>query len=268
MKTLKEKEMLIKWARLLGEEVDPELIASVEKEKRLQKQLEVMKERLEEPKPVPDVQIEPEPIIEPVIEDQIQEQAIEQENSIVDQVTQYIHENTSRKNKQTNVLNEEVPDRKYQELNDKIERLYKRILAMSLGGGGGGEVNLLNLDDFNRGSIGNGRVLRYSSDRYPKTFYMGFENAKEITGNTYTTTVNDYYIGVNHDGQVNITLMSNPEEGRQVVIKDELGKASWAHKYIDIFPAAGDLIDNHDKARIAIDYGSLTLIYRNGWRII
>ena len=43
-----------------------------------------------------------------------------------------------------------------------------------------------------------------------------------VTGNSYTIARKDYYVGVNHDGEVTITLPSGyVEPGRGLIIKDE-----------------------------------------------
>jgi hypothetical protein len=90
-----------------------------------------------------------------------------------------------------------------------------------------------------------------------------------VTNSSYTPTDEDYYIGVNHLGPVTITLPENVETGTCYVIKDELGQASQGtNRYIEILPSGTDTIDGKEKVTIAIDYGSLTLIYRNGWRVV
>ena len=90
-----------------------------------------------------------------------------------------------------------------------------------------------------------------------------------VTSSSYTPTDVDYYIGINFEGSVTITLPENAENGTCYVIKDELGQASQgAHRYIEIIPSGEDKIDGMNKATIAIDYGSLTLIYRNGWKVV
>lgn len=89
----------------------------------------------------------------------------------------------------------------------------------------------------------------------------------------HTTTVNepayqigrkDYYVGVNYPGSVNIILPTqNVKAGRQVIVKDESGICSTNNITI-----TGTSIDNNTTAILAIDNGSLTFIYNNGWRII
>jgi hypothetical protein len=91
-----------------------------------------------------------------------------------------------------------------------------------------------------------------------------------VTGSSYSATPLDYYIGVSYGGPVTITLPTNPETGRQIVVKDESGNAgSGASRYITIVGAtSSQTIDNQSSAILNINNGGLHFIYRNGWRII
>jgi hypothetical protein len=84
-----------------------------------------------------------------------------------------------------------------------------------------------------------------------------------ITQSSYTVGRKDYYIGINYPGPVTVNLPSSAAHGRQLVIKDESGLAGTNN--ITIF---GYSLDNDTNANIAINNGSITLIYNNGWRII
>jgi hypothetical protein len=107
--------------------------------------------------------------------------------------------------------------------------------------GGGGETNLAYMD-------------------MPLTY---------ITTSSYTITPQDYYIGVNYAGSVTITLPTPRKDGKTYIVKDELGEASkGVNRYITILPSGSDTIDGRDRAIIAYDYGSLTFVYRNGWRVV
>jgi hypothetical protein len=92
---------------------------------------------------------------------------------------------------------------------------------------------------------------------------------KYITSSTYTLTPQDYYIGINYAGAVTITLPIPRKNGKTYIVKDELGEASMGvNRYITILPSGSDTIDGRDRAIIAYDYGSLTFVYRNGWRVV
>lgn len=91
-----------------------------------------------------------------------------------------------------------------------------------------------------------------------------------VTGSSYQVTDSDYYVGVNHDGPVTITLPVSPETGRQITIKDESGNCGKGvnHRITIVGGSASHKIDNQDSAVLAIDNGALQFIYRAGWRII
>lgn len=92
---------------------------------------------------------------------------------------------------------------------------------------------------------------------------------KYVTTSSYIVTPQDYYIGVNYPGAVTITLPTPRKNGKTYIIKDELGEASkGVNRYITIIPSGSDTIDSRDRAFIAYDYGSLTFVYRNGWRVV
>jgi hypothetical protein len=92
---------------------------------------------------------------------------------------------------------------------------------------------------------------------------------KYVTTSSYTVTPQDYYIGVNYAGAVTITLPTPKKNGKTYIVKDELGEASkGVNRYITILPSGSDTIDSRDRAFIAYDYGSLTFVYRNGWRVV
>jgi hypothetical protein len=118
-----------------------------------------------------------------------------------------------------------------------LSRIQQQISTL----GGGGETNLAYMD-------------------MPLTY---------ITTSSYTITPQDYYIGVNYAGAVTITLPTPRKDGKTYIVKDELGEASkGVNRYITILPSGSDTIDGRNRAIIAYDYGSLTFVYRNGWRVV
>lgn len=126
------------------------------------------------------------------------------------------------------------------ELEDHYKTFLNRIQQQLSTLGGGGEANITFLDT-------------------PTTI---------VNSSSYEVKTKDYYIGVNYAGVVTVTL-PKPTIGKRIVVKDESGKASWNNRHIRIVPfSASDKIDNEDAAIIQIDNGSLTFIYREGWRII
>lgn len=89
-----------------------------------------------------------------------------------------------------------------------------------------------------------------------------------VNSSSYSMTNNDHYIGVNYAGVVSITLPSGQINGKKVIIKDESGNAGNKNREIVIIGYGSDLIDGGSSATINISYGSITLVYRNGWRIV
>jgi len=135
-------------------------------------------------------------------------------------------------------------DQKFATLDD-LQKHYKlflsRIQQQLSTLGGGGETNLAYMD----------MPLKY------------------VTTSSYIITPQDYYIGVNYAGAVTLTLPTPRKDGKAYIVKDELGQASkGVNRYITILPSGSDTIDGRDRAIIAYDYGSLTFVYRNGWRIV
>jgi hypothetical protein len=77
----------------------------------------------------------------------------------------------------------------------------------------------------------------------------------------------DYYIGVNYSGVCTIVLPGSTDAGRVVIVKDESGAAgTGVNRNIRI--SGTTQIDGQDEAILSYDYGSLTFIYRDGWRIV
>ena len=125
---------------------------------------------------------------------------------------------------------------------DKHYKLFLSRIQQQLSTlGGGGETNLAYMD-------------------MPLTY---------VTTSTYTIKPQDYYIGINYAGAVTITLPTPKKNGKTYIVKDERGEASkGANRHIYIVPSGSDLIDEEDRAILAYDYGSLTFVYRNGWRVV
>lgn len=141
--------------------------------------------------------------------------------------------------------------------------------------GGSGETRLEFLDDVDRNSVKvNNKFLRYNSNTEKwKGSDAGegpfISSTTYVTTSSYTILEGDYYIGVNYAGAVTITLPNGVIQGTTYIVKDELGEASkGTNRYITILPSGSDLIDGRDRAILAFDYGSLTFVYRNGWRVV
>lgn len=87
----------------------------------------------------------------------------------------------------------------------------------------------------------------------------------KVVTTDYTMNRKDYYIGVNADIKVSITLpTSSLHNGKVVVIKDESGHANSTPIKI-----IGNIDNDPNGAEIRINNGAIQLIYRgNSWRVI
>lgn len=83
-----------------------------------------------------------------------------------------------------------------------------------------------------------------------------------VASSSASTSTSDHYVGVNYAGIVNVVLHTPSENGQHLIIKDESGLAS-----VNPIIVSGS-IDNASAFTLAINNGSVTLVYRNGWRII
>jgi len=84
-----------------------------------------------------------------------------------------------------------------------------------------------------------------------------------VNSASYTIGRKDYYIGVNYEGRVTLTLPSLAKDGRYIIIKDESGRAS-------VYPiTVQGTVDNDPNGFVlAMNNGAIQMIYRNGWRIV
>lgn len=170
-------------------------------------------------------------------------------------------------------------DQKFATLED-LDKHYKtflnRIQQQLSTLGGGGETRLEFLDDVDRNTVKvDNKFLKYNSSTGkwigsnaggggPVSYATTY-----VTTTSYTITQNDYYVGVNTTSPVTITLPTLVDSGTAFIVKDELGQASQGtNRYITILPSGSDLIDGQNRAILAYDFGSLTFVYRNGWRVV
>jgi hypothetical protein len=92
--------------------------------------------------------------------------------------------------------------------------------------------------------------------------------SKILVTEDYTASCDDYYIGVNSQSPVTITLPSSCENCCELVIKAEMG-APLGNRKITIIPSNGGTIDESLQYIIEVPYQSVNLICRDGnWWII
>lgn len=163
MKTLKEKKMLVRLAKMLGEEVDPALLESIEREEKLTKVLFPEEKKIigyEEGttflnrKPIFE---EPTVNDEPIVEEAIVEAAVPQvapstaETNLVspDLIQQTV--NALSQSKPIASSGKSVPemvrDKDIDAMKKSIADLVRKVGTLSWGGGGTGVVKFVDLDD-------------------------------------------------------------------------------------------------------------------------
>jgi len=159
-----------------------------------------------------------------------------------------------------------------------IQNVINKLYSMSSSGGGAvgikrsGNYVLKSVNDINFTGSG------VSVTRQGKNVTVDISGPTSIsilattsvTGATYAALASDYYIGVSYAGPVTITLPTNPETGREIVVKDESGNAGGgtSRRITIVGATAAHTIDNQSSAIINLDNAGLHFIYRSGWRII
>ena len=266
MKSLEEKKLLVKMARMLGQPVDQALLESIDREEKLaaaffgeskkEPVIPILKEDLLTeviPEPLP-----PQP--EKPAETNIQPP----EEYKVQQVANYL--DTVSKAKKPPLVTA-LQDNEFEALRKTVSDLLNKVNTLSWGGGGTGIVRIFDADDFDRTSAQNGRYMRWDNGVFSLDEINPFEivhNTTLVTTNTYAVTANDYYIGINYAGPVTITIPGSISAGREVVIKDESGNCETYNITVSA------KVDNDANGFIlAVNNGAIHMLYRgDSWRII
>ena len=85
-----------------------------------------------------------------------------------------------------------------------------------------------------------------------------------VADSTYAVRRKDHYIGVNYAGAVTITMPTfDVVQGRIIIIKDESGQAST-----NPITVQGTIDNDAGGFILQMNNGAIQMIYRNGWRII
>lgn len=117
--------------------------------------------------------------------------------------------------------------------------------------------------------VNDGNTNQWVQPSIPNTISATVNTVVGIEQSSYFATQLDYYIGISYAGKVTVTLPDAPEEGREIIVKDESGNAGKGpNRAITIVGSDSSTIDNRASAVINIDNAALHLIYRNGWRIV
>ena len=258
MKSLEEKKLLLKMARMFGQPIDQALVESIEREEKLAAAI-FGKPKVEPPVPIlkEDLLIEiqgeaepapPAPAFTPPIPDTIQ------------QTVNVLNTATTK--------NVDVPlPRDVDTLKRQIAEIMQKLSTLSWGGGGTGAVRIYDQDDFVRESAQNGRYMKFQDGYFVMDEINPYEiihNTTLVTSNTYVVQDTDYYIGVNYAGPVTIIIPSEPSSGREIVIKDESGNCETNNITI-----SGPIDNDANGAILAVNNGALHMLFRGDyWRII
>ena len=269
-KTIKsaKKEQKESMQEILGNSFFEDFVKPLAKEYKKPKDTAVVEDKI----------IEEEIVVEEVKEvvvEEVKEVVVEEEKTLIEKSLGLLSEpsNTKQQKDPLTPLDQNFVtfDQLQKHYKTSVERIQQQLSTL----GGGGETRLEFLDDVNRNSVkSDHKFLRYDA---PSEKWIGayagqapfISSTTYVTSSSYTITENDYYIGVNYSGAVTITLPIVTIEGTTYIVKDELGEASkGTNRYITILPSGSDKIDGQDRAILAYDFGSLTFVYRSGWRVV
>lgn len=260
MKSLEEKKLLVRMAKMLGQPVDPELVESIKREEELNKLL--FKESKVEEKQVLREEVPVVTLPPPLPVEQIAQTNIVPKEADLIQQTVNVLKATTKETKRSDEVDKELAI-----MRKTIAEMMQKISTMSWGGGGTGVVRIWDTDDFDRSSAGEGKFMKFTNGWFVLDEINPYEvvhNTTLVTGNTYVVQDSDYYIGANNQTEaVTIILPAAPSSGRMVIIKDESGRAQINPIKID-----GNIDNDPGGAEIRINNGGVQLIYRNGWRIV
>ena len=218
---------LVEYKKTKEEERD-ELVQSFTEQIKVKEQ-----DRVNEPTRVEPVQ-EPEPVAEETDIEPVAEEA-PKEKTLIDKASEFITKEL--KIEENSYQQPDVPPtaQSFKEVTRKLKYLEEWVAKISLTGPGGGAGDVINLD-------------------HPVT----------VVNSDYTLTRRDYYVGVNANSVVNITIPDNIAfPGRRIIIKDESGRCS---KYPII--VSGNVDNDPGGFILKINNGAIQMIYRNGWRIV
>lgn len=235
MQSIKEKKLLVKFAQSMGQPIDPALVEEVRQYEEMQNSLKESVKAASSSLFVEEVRLSDDPPVK--VEEPRTEQVIEP--TLIDRAVKAIKPVVSEADSFQQPSVPLVPDIKG--LKDKVKFLEQWIgkIAVTGPGGGAGDISTLS------------------------------QQTVTVTSNAYTMGRKDYYVGVNHAGRVTVYLPTSPAPGRSVIVKDESGNCgAGINRWITIRTNDGLDIDGKNAANLAINWGSLTFVNRNGWRIV
>ena len=267
MKSIKEKQILVKWARAMNEPIDLALVEEVDRYNALQESVAASVRsnifsdladaaKIESPKPQAKIIAFPIPpslddleqllkeTKDELVQAQPQEEPIQAEEalpgppateSLIERASEFISKEL--KIEENSYQQPEAPPtaQNFKEVTRKLKFLEEWIAKVSLDGPGGGAGDIVNLDHPTR-----------------------------VITDDYTMSYRDYYVGVNATKAITITLPSvMGRQGRVVVIKDESGNCSN-----NPITVTGTVDNDTGGFILQQNNGGIQMIYRDGWRII
>lgn len=223
-------------------------------------------------------QKESEIVLEEVIVDSIPEVIIEEvKQPVIDLIQQSVESITKYQkhiSEHTDLFNQpNVPkiDPTLKALQSKIKYLEDWIVKISMTGPGSGEVRLKNLDDVDRNTLGDGKILQYAASLNKfiwVTPALQYDiHTTTVTTSTYSVSSVDEYVGVQSTTTtpVTITLVPYPAVKR-IYIKDEGRNASKNN--ITLISSVGT-VEGSSSIVMTKDGESLTLIFNGtNWNIV
>lgn len=167
MKSLDEKKMLVKMARMLGQPVDQALIESIEREEKLaaaffgekkkeEPKIPILKEEIPQPAPKP-----AETNLQPPEDYQVQQVA-----AYLDTVT-----NTKKPPLATALM-----DKEFEALRKTVMDLLQKVNTLSWGGGGTGIVRIYDADDLDRSTVAEDKVVKWLNGMFRLDTVTGLQN--------------------------------------------------------------------------------------------
>lgn len=264
IKSIKEKQLLVNLAKSFGQDVDPNLVAEVNEHKALENNIresirnnvlaDLNKALLELKNEADRISVEnnfPLPPslddLEKLLEDENEIELVEEKNNEIDIESEPINIEPTLAELTMSAISASAKKDSFQQpdpllvapdigaIQKKIKFLEQWLGKISSHGPGGGASDTSNFTSF----------------------------TKLVTTATYVIARKDFYVGVNVQAPVTITLPTTAEAGRNLIIKDESGNCK--HFPITVLGT----VDNDTSGFILkINNGAIQLIYRDGWRII
>lgn len=280
MKSIKEKELLVNFAKSLGQEVDPTLVEEVEQINSIRTRVknsvqenvlsDLFKALAELPKQEPVLEtialVENEYYPKPPSLDDLMQLLEEEAKDELVQTYTTEESPTITEEKLSSTSTNGVEESREETLADKAAKLISEAPKSSYQQ----PDPIVVPNDID--AIKN--KLKFLEQWLSKVSLAGpgggagsvaklDHETRLVSSNTYNITTKDYYIGINYAGPVTITLPTIINDGKMYIIKDESGHCSS-----NPITVLGNVDNDSGGFILAQDNGGIQLIYRSGWRIV